>query len=114
MTVKKTSKKNPYKSNGGARKGAGRPKKKPDEPAKEFSTMKAAERPLDFLVGVMNDEKQKPEFRLRAAITAAQYSHNKVGDSGKKDEQSHRANKAGAGRFASGKPPMLKVVGRKK
>jgi hypothetical protein len=77
--------------------------------AGRFSTPEAADTPLDFLIGVMNDPKQEPRLRVRAAVAAAQYAHMKKGDGGKKDEQRERAEKVGQGRFAPSAAPRLVV-----
>jgi hypothetical protein len=78
--------------------------------AERFSTPESADTPLAFLIGVMNDPKQEPRLRVRAAVAAAQYAHVKKGDSGKKDERKEAAEKAGRGKFAPAAPPRLRVV----
>lgn len=97
---------------GGARPGAGRPRKNPLPPGAPLSIADAppaANTPLDFLKGVMNDPKQPLAMRVRSAIAAAQYEHVKRGDSGKREDQAVAAKKAAAGRFAPPKPPKLIV-----
>jgi phage terminase small subunit len=89
---------------GGARPGAGRPKKPVEKLAIETDD------PLKFLIGVMQDGDQDPKLRVRAAIAAAQYTHAKKGEGGKKDERADAAKKAGAGKFAPTAPPKLTVV----
>lgn len=97
----------PRKNAGGARPGAGRPRKEkapppPPPPIPESDT------PLAFIKSVMNDPAQDLRIRLRAAIAAAQYEHTKKGDGGKKDEQAEKAKKA-ASKFSASAPPKLVV-----
>ena len=89
---------------GGARAGAGRPKK---PPAPKPPAPPAGDTPLDFLMGLMNDLKQDPKLRFRAAVAAAQYVHDKRHDGGKKPRQAEAAKKASTGRFGAGVPPKL-------
>lgn len=89
---------------GGKRPGAGRPpKEKPAGPAP-----KPAEDPLAFLLGVMNDVAQDPQLRVKAAIAAAQYTHQKKGEGGKKESKAAAAKKV-AGRFGPPTAPKLVV-----
>lgn len=92
---------------GGARPGAGRPKKEPavlvlgttyDDPEK-------------FLRAVMNDSGTEAKLRVDAAKALMPFVHQKLGEGGKKDAATTRARKAGAGKFASAAPP-LRVVGK--
>ncbi len=69
--------------------------------------------PLEFLLGVMNDNALADKLRLDAAKTAAQYVHAKVGEGGKK-EQKQEAAKQVASRFSSATPPKLVANGGKK
>jgi phage terminase small subunit len=87
---------------GGARPGAGRPKKEV-----KGLVVGHTDDPLKFLLGVMNDAGQDPRTRVRAAIAAAQYTHTKKGDGGKKEERAEAAKKAGGGKFAPAAPPPL-------
>lgn len=89
---------------GGARPGAGRkPKEKPTFPAPA-----SADDALKFLLGVMNDANQDPRLRVKAAIAAAQYTHVKKGEGGKKEEKADAAKKA-ADRFSAPVAPKLIV-----
>ncbi|MEN6508992.1 MAG: hypothetical protein ABFD63_09485 [Smithella sp.] len=66
--------------------------------------------PLDYMLQVMNDPAEDKDMRARMATAAAPYVHARKGESkGKKDEKADRAKSAGAGRFASGKPPISLV-----
>lgn len=94
----------PRKNSGGARPGAGRPKKeKPETPAPA-----KADDPLKFLLGVMNDTNQDPQLRVKAAIAAVQYTHTKKGEGGKKEGKAEAAKKV-AGRFGPPTAPKLVV-----
>jgi phage terminase small subunit len=97
---------------GGARPGAGRKAKaKPEQPLLPPAPP-AADTPLAFLKGVMNDLEQDPRLRVRAAIAAAQYEHMKKGDGGKKDETAEKAKQAAGGKFKSAPPPLKLVAPR--
>lgn len=94
----------PLKRRGGARPGAGRPAGKPaklDTPPTDD--------PLIFLKLVMNDGATDARLRISAAVALMPFIHAKVGELGKKDATQDAAKKAGAGRYASGKPPVRLV-----
>lgn len=93
---------------GGARPGAGRPKKKEPE------TVVVGERdPLQFLLDVMQGLIEPTPSQLKAAQAAAQYTHAKKGEGGKKEQQAEAAKKV-ASRFAAAAPPKLVATGGKK
>jgi phage terminase small subunit len=118
---------------GGARPGAGRPKKvKASDGAAVQVSMEAqphggalkrskaapveiAERDmLQLLQDIALGRVDATGLQVRAAIAAVQYTHTKKGDGGKKDEEAEKAKKAGAGRFAAAAPPRLAAAGGKK
>ena len=69
--------------------------------------------PLEFMLKLMNDKSNDLEMRARMAQAAAPYIHARAGEGvGKKDEKADRAKRAAGGKFAPGKPPVLKVVGK--
>lgn len=91
----------PRANSGGARPGAGRPKTKP------FVT---AERdPLEFLLDVMQGEIEPSPSQLKAAISAAAYTHAKVGEGGKKEKAQERAEETAQGKFAPIRAPLRAV-----
>ena len=98
--------------------GAGRKPAPPptifgDQPSGE-SVLTAAlthKDPLTFLLAVMNDGASDARLRVDAAKAALPFTHHKLGEGGKKDEQADKAKKAGAGKFAASAPP-LKLVAR--
>jgi phage terminase small subunit len=93
---------------GGARPGAGRPKKE------ETETVVVNERdPLQFLLDVMQGLIEPTPSQLKAAQAAAQYVHAKKGEGGKKEQKQEAANKV-ASRFAPAAPPKLVAAGGKK
>lgn len=94
----------PKGQHGGARPGAGRPRK----PVVPLSVPEAAT-PLEFLLSVMRDPMADPALRVKAATTAAQYVHTRLSDGGKKDEKATKARKVAKGKFASA-PIPLRVV----
>lgn len=100
---------------GGARPGAGRPRKERD-PADDLTIATSGDQsPLEFLLSVMNDNAIADKLRLEAAKTAAQYVHPKKGESsGKKEEAEARAKAAGAGKFGRREPPKLVAAGGQK
>ena len=66
--------------------------------------------PLEFMLRVMNNPREDKEFRARMAQAAAPYVHARKGEGvGKKEEKADRAKTAGAGKFASGVPPLKMV-----
>ena len=101
-------------SRGGARPGAGRPRKKrhidstkPSLPAGKILD------PLTYMLQVMNDPSEDKDLRARMAVSAAPYIHARKGEgAGKKQDKAERAKAAGSGKFAPSRPPSLKVVKR--
>jgi phage terminase small subunit len=110
---------------GGARPGAGRPKKvRP--PVDPVATSAAAETapaeppapvephytdPIQFLMTVVNNPLAPQNERVRAAIAAAGYLKKRPHDGGKKEETQEKANSvAGGSRFAPSAPPKLARV----
>ena len=103
---------------GGARPGAGRPRKSPDARAKRLTKAQigaaaAAEgqTPLEFMLAVMNDPAEDMKFRAQMAQAAAPYVHGKPGEEkkGKKEEAQERADQIND-RFRGVGPPKLKAV----
>lgn len=94
---------------GGARPGAGRPKKEP-----EVLPLSAHyDDPLKFLKAVMNDSGAEAKLRIDAAKALMPFVHQKLGEGGKKEQQKEAANKV-ASRFAAAPPPKLVAAGGKK
>jgi phage terminase small subunit len=71
---------------------------------------KKAQKPLEYLLAVMNDETVDEPLRVRAAIAAAQYCHAKRDDGGKKEERQSNAVDAARGKLALAAPPKLAIV----
>ena len=94
---------------GGARPGAGRPKK---EPAVLPLSVQYSD-PLDFLRAVMNDAGSEAKLRVDAARALMPFVHAKKGEAGKKDQKNEDAKKV-AGRFAQASAPRLAAAGGKK
>lgn len=100
---------------GGARPGAGRPKKERDPEDDLTIATNGDQSPLEFLLTVMNDNSVADKLRLEAAKTAAQYCHPKKGESsGKKEEAEARTKAAGAGRYGRREAPKLVAAGGQK
>lgn len=103
---------------GGARPGAGRPRKrpKPDAAASPPTATESAPQPppapavrvqpLEYMLAVMNDPDAHPELRARMAIAAAPFVHKKMGEGGKKEDKNEAAKKV-ASRFGASAPPRL-------
>lgn len=87
---------------GGARPGAGRPKKPPEKNI----LIKGDGDMLKMLQDVALGRINASALQVRAAIAAVQYTHAKKGE-GIKDEKQEAAKKASAGRFAPAAPPKL-------
>jgi len=94
---------------GGARPGAGRPKK---EPAVLPLAVQYSD-PLDFLKAVMNDTGAEAKLRVDAARALMPFVHKKLGEAGKKDQKNEDAKKL-AGRFGQAPAPRLAAAGGKK
>ncbi len=92
---------------GGARPGAGRPKKE-----RQILPISAGESPLDFLILVMNCESADLRLRIDAARAALPYMHQKGDALGKKDIRKVAAHRASGGRFAPGNTPRLLLVNK--
>lgn len=104
---------------GGARPGAGRPRKEAGSvPAVKNEA--AANRPrkslggltpLEYMLSVMNDDDQEPTRRDRMAMAAAPYVHARASDvaPGKKEQKQEAAEKVAAGKFAPRGGPRLAV-----
>lgn len=99
----------PRANSGGARPGAGRPKKVAP-PVVELEERDMLTLLKDIALGRVD----ATTGQIRAAIAAVQYTHTKRGDGGKKEEAAGRAKKAGGGKFASAAPPKLVAAGGKK
>ena len=116
---------------GGARIGAGRPKKGESKPkvsrAKPAGTSESPSHvqaptgvaepitstsPLQYMLDVMNDPGADERLRSQMAVAAAPYLHAKKGEGGKKDEQADKAKLAAGGRFKPAAAP-LKLVARR-
>ena len=101
-------------NHGGRRPGAGRPKGAKNKKKQGSNVKKETKQPenenltpLEYLLGVMRDEKASASRRMKAAISAAQYVHPKI-DRNKKLDRLERAKRASE-RFLSRKPPT-KVI----
>ena len=119
---------------GGARAGAGRPKKiksdgggaavqtslekQPHGGALKRSNATPVEIEdrdmLQLLKDIALGRVEATSTQVRAAVAAVQYTHTKKGDGGKKDEDADKAKKAGSGKFAPAAPPKLVAAGGKK
>lgn len=94
----------PRPGTGGARPGAGRPRKEPKPTVDAARDIRAAAKsarltPLDYMLGVLNDEGADPARRDRMAQAAAPYVHQKASDiaQGKKEQAAEAAKTAGQG-----------------
>lgn len=65
--------------------------------------------PKAFLTAAMNDGALDPKLRIDAAKALMPFTHNKLGEGGKKDQKNEEAKKV-ASRFAAAAPPQLKAV----
>lgn len=97
------------KGGGGARPGAGRPKKQPEPLGLDAQH----DDPARFLRAVMNDPSADARLRVDAAKALMPFVHQKLGEGGKKEQRQQAAEKV-ASRFAPAAPPKLAAVGGKK
>jgi len=92
---------------GGARPGAGRPKKEP-----VVLTLSAVyDEPERFLKAVMNDSGAEAKLRVDAAKALLSAQVRRLENGGKKEAKAAAAKTAGAGKFASAAPPKLVAAG---
>ena len=66
--------------------------------------------PLEFLRLVMSNPANDARLRIGAAVALMPYLHAKAGETGKKEGKREAAKNAGAGRYASTKPPVRLVT----
>ena len=92
------------KRHGGARAGAGRPKKE----ATLLPGLPVTNDPLTFLLALMNDGRADTRTRLAAAVAASPYCHTKKAE-GVKNQRQDAAKKAATGKFGASSPPMRLV-----
>ncbi len=104
---------------GGRRPGAGRPRKptagaaapapsKEGAPAALAQPASAPTQPLEYMLGVMNDQAVPADRRDRMAVAAAPYVHGRAGEIGKKEAKNQAARTIGAAkRFGAGRAPRL-------
>jgi phage terminase small subunit len=69
--------------------------------------------PKNFLTIAMNDQALDAKSRIDAAKALLPFTHKKLGETGKKEQQSENAQKA-SGRFGAAPPPKLVATGGKK
>lgn len=91
----------PRANSGGARPGAGRPKKQP-------AVIPDGVDMLALLKDIALGRVEATALQVRAAAAAVQYTHAKMGEGGKKDQAADAAKKA-ASKFAA-TPAPLKLV----
>jgi len=95
---------------GGARPGAGRPRKEPAVLA--LSTI--YDEPDKFLKAVMNDPGTEAKLRVDAAKALLSAQVRRAENGGKKEAKAAAAKAAGGGKFASSEPPKLAAAGGKR
>lgn len=93
---------------GGARPGAGRPKKE----VEPIEVPSKAGDPQAFLEALMDDVNADPRMRLEAAKALMPFKYAKLGEGGKKDVKQDAAKKAAAGKFAASAAPLKLVAGK--
>lgn len=104
---------------GGSRPGAGRPRKeagsvpavKNEAAANRPRKSLGGKSPLEYMLGVMNDDYADPTRRDRMAMAAAPFVHARAADAapGKKEQKQEAAEKVAAGKFAPRTGPHLAV-----
>lgn len=101
-------------THGGARKGAGRPRKRANVGAEKIEASPLVATPLEILEQIARDPEVPVSERIKAAQAAAPYRHAKLGESGKKEDQADAAKKAASqSRFAAAEPPRLVVSNKR-
>lgn len=97
----------PLNSHGGARGGAGRPRKEPQL----LEDIPPTDDPVKFLKSLMNHPHVDARLRLGAAVALMPFIHPKIGEVGKKDAKQDAASKAALGKFTPSTPPLKLVNG---
>lgn len=65
--------------------------------------------PKAFLIAAMNDPEAEAKLRVDAAKALMPFMHQRKGETGKKEEKQDAAEKAAAGMYGTGKPPLRSV-----
>lgn len=92
---------------GGARPGAGRPKKQPEP----LGLDRAFDDPALFLRAVMNDRTADARLRVDAAKALLPFVHPRMGETGKRAAAADAAEAVLPGRFKPASPPLSLVRG---
>lgn len=100
---------------GGARVGAGRPKGSKKLPRyiraeKLVGNQENPVTPIDLLMATINDGSLDLQTRIRAAIAAAPFVHERRSALGKKEVRQESAKTASEGKYAPAVAPKLAVV----
>lgn len=66
--------------------------------------------PLVMLRHAMNEQTLDPKTRIQAATALLPYTHQKLGESGKKEKADEAAQGAVTGRFKPATPPQLSLI----
>jgi phage terminase small subunit len=90
----------PKSTHGGARPGAGRPRKT----VTPLTVPKTAD-PLQFLLSVVNDAGADPTLRVKAAQAALPFLHQRPGATGKKEQAQQAAERVAGGKFKAAPLP---------
>lgn len=106
---------------GGARPGAGRPRK--SQPADQQAAAELAAEgedagllpesfsdPKDFLRALMNCQEADIRVRQQSAVALMPFEHRKLGEGTKKDDAAKKADAVAGGKFGARPPPGLKRV----
>ena len=81
----------------------------PEKPTFDIKTALMHADPKAFLLAAMNDGALEAKLRIDAAKALMPFTHNKLGEGGKKDQKNEEAKKV-ASRFSAAAPPQLKAV----
>lgn len=66
--------------------------------------------PMDLLKAEMNNPLLDPKVRMQAAIALLPYSHQRLGESGKKEKADDAARNVVTGRFRPATPPQMSLI----
>ena len=99
---------------GGARLGAGKPRRIPAAasvaPDTSIAVRRRGETPLAYMLRVMRDPAADQTLRMRAAIAAAPFVHARAEAPGKKADAREAAGRAGTGRLETPPTPPKLIV----
>ncbi len=95
---------------GGARPGAGRPRKLKLPKGIQAVAIEAGQSPLGLMLAIMRDPEIPLDTRVRVAVAAAPFVHPRAEAPSKKEDAREAAGRVGKGRLATPATPPRLIV----